>query len=329
MSEIVPERTASPFHKGEMEIQERVGIRDKMEMFGPRMIQNYMSGAHRDFFKTLPFVLAGTVDGHGLPWASMLVGNAGFAYAPDPRLLSISANPLFGDPLSENLKVGAQIGMLGIDLSSRRRIRVNGRIQQTTSSNFDIRVAQSFRNCPQYIQARQVEILPLIDAPDTKQRLHQSSTLGDVEQQVILRADTFFMATTYSENQDDPSHGVDVSHRGGKPGFVRVDDDHNFIFPDFGGNRIFNSLGNILLNPRAGFLFPNFETGDLLYLSGRAEIIWEGKELDAFVGAERLVRCAVEKVIYVEESLPLRFNFESFSPVLENTGSWQQASETY
>src|SRR3546814_14766932 len=68
--------------------------------------------------------------------------------------------------------------------------------------------------------------------------------------------------------------GADVSHRGGRPGFVRVTEDDGrsvLTIPDFSGNQFFNTLGNIAINPRAGLLFVDFATGDLLTLTGRSE----------------------------------------------------------
>jgi ferredoxin-NADP reductase len=118
-----------------------------------------------------------------------------------------------------------------------------------------------------------------------------------------------------------------VSHRGGKPGFVRIESDRSFVFPDFAGNNHFNTLGNIQLNPKAGILFIDFETGDLVYMTGVADVIWKGEEVRAFAGAERLIRYQAEEVIRVEGNLPLRFGFGDYSPMLARTGDWTEARE--
>ena len=107
---------------------------------------------------------------------------------------------------------------------------------------------------------------------------------------------------------------------------VKVEDERSFVFPDFSGNFHFNTVGNILLNPKAGFLFVEFETGDLVYLTGGAEIVWDGGTVEAFRGAQRLIRFSADEVVRVERSLPLRFTFDEYSPLLENTGSWTQAA---
>lgn len=122
--------------------------------------------------------------------------------------------------------------------------------------------------------------------------------------------------------------GADASHRGGRPGFVRVEDDRTLIFPDFTGNFHFNTVGNILLNPNAGFLFINFETRDLFYLTGHADIIWEGEAVNAFTGAERLIRIHINESRRVRASLPIQFTFGEYSPFLQNSGSWEQVQAT-
>ena len=131
-----------------------------------------------------------------------------------------------------------------------------------------------------------------------------------------------FIATAFLAGPDTASRGADVSHRGGKPGFVRVEDDRTFVFPDFQGNLQFNTIGNILQNPKAGFLFVDFDNGDLVYMTGQAEIDWDSEEIAAFAGAERLIRFRAEKVIRVEGSLPLRSHFGEYWPLLKRTGSW-------
>jgi hypothetical protein len=141
---------------------------------------------------------------------------------------------------------------------------------------------------------------------------------------MIVAADTLFIATAYAGDSDQAgaAGGVDVSHRGGKPGFVRVDADGTLSMPDFVGNSFFNTLGNIAVNPRAGLLFIDFDSGDLLYLAVTAEIVWDGPEVKAFEGAQRLLRFKVRSMKRVEASLPLRWGPAELSPVLQATGAW-------
>jgi hypothetical protein len=317
----------SPFHAGEQQVQERLGVRDMIEGFARQVIRDHMPEQHRAFYAELPFVLLGALNSQGRPWASLLAGRPGFMTSPDPKQLAISARPLFGDPIGEALKAGAQVGLLGIELETRRRNRMAGRINSLEAEGFTIAVDQAFGNCPQYIQARAVQLLPEIDEAPQRRSVSRSDRFDPRSRALIERSDTLFIATAYAEDKAAVSQGVDVSHRGGKPGFVRVEDERHFLFPDFSGNNHFNTLGNIQLNPKAGFLFVDFERGDLLYMTGEAEIVWEGEELRAFAGAERLIRFRAEEVIRVEESLPLRFDFGTYSPMLEHTGSWDQARQ--
>ncbi|MEO0377962.1 MAG: pyridoxamine 5'-phosphate oxidase family protein [Cyanobacteria bacterium P01_A01_bin.17] len=170
--------------------------------------------------------------------------------------------------------------------------------------------------------------MPSFDCPDQKRQVKRGNHLDSATQQLINQADTLFVATTYTTDEDRPSLGADASHRGGKPGFVHVEDDRTFILPDFSGNLFYNTVGNILLTAKAGFLFIDFETNDLVYLTGRAEVISEGERLKAFVGAERLIRFHTEEWLRVADSLPLRFRFGEYSPSLQRTGSWEQVEET-
>jgi predicted pyridoxine 5'-phosphate oxidase superfamily flavin-nucleotide-binding protein len=136
--------------------------------------------------------------------------------------------------------------------------------------------------------------------------------------EMIESADTFFIATAYRGNIEsgERPHGADVSHRGGNPGFVRLGDEHTLTVPDFIGNSYFNTIGNLLLEPRAGLLFIDFAAGDLLYLAADADVVFAGEELRAFAGAERLLRFRVREALRVERSLPLRWSEAELSPFL-------------
>lgn len=305
------------FHEGECAAQERVGVREKMRAVGKHAIRNFMPDQHRELFTKLPFIIVGTVDERGQPWASVLANPPGFIASPSPHELMIYARPLRADPLIDTLVCNARIGLLGIEPHTRRRNRMNGVIESITDDGFRVRVHQSFGNCPKYIQARKPEY---VSSSEVAEVFHADGLGDEAAQRLIRQADTFFIATAYPANQRDAdasAHGVDVSHRGGKPGFVRVDDDRYLTVPDYAGNQYFNTIGNLIVNPRAGLLFIDFETGDLLYLAVEAEIIWEGEPLKAFEGAQRLLRFRVGEVRLVKASLPLRWSPVQVSPFLE------------
>lgn len=190
-----------------------------------------------------------------------------------------------------------------------------------TDHGFEVDIAQSFGNCPQYIQARQAHYVMREREPVTVAR---SRGLDPLARDIITRADTLFIASAHPDAESSAvrSEGVDVSHRGGKPGFVRVDADGTLTVPDFSGNFFFNTLGNLAINPRAGLLFADFASGDLLHVAGTAEIVWDGPQVEAFAGAERLVMFRVLEVLRQKRAMPLAWSAAQLSPLLATTGNW-------
>lgn len=312
------------FHPGECLVQARAGMRDRMAAIGEQVIRTFMPEQHRTFFAQLPFVMVGSMDAQGQPWASILANPPGFISSPDARHLLIRARPAVADPLHGALATGAPIALLGLEQHTRRRNRMNGIVERIDDDGLLVGVQQSFGNCPKYIQARQVEYWDI----ESTGTVHSTTALNELTRQIIARADTLFIATAHPgfHHGTTRSHGVDVSHRGGRPGFVRADSDDTLTLPDFAGNRFFNTLGNIMLNPRAGLLFIDFETSNLLYIAADAQIVFDSPELDAFAGAERLLRFKIRHVRHVVASLPLRWGGEvQISPFLANTGNWMTA----
>ncbi|MYM36405.1 2Fe-2S iron-sulfur cluster binding domain-containing protein [Duganella sp. FT94W] len=312
---------ASTFHAGELAIQERVGVREQMAG-AAAYIRDHMPDQHREFYHSLPFFFLGALDASGQPWATMLAADAGFIVTPDARTLDIRGGLLAGDPLQGQLRAGAHIGGLGLEPSTRRRNRVNGEIVAADEGALRVAVTQSFGNCPQYIQHRQHTPAP---TDGREVQVLRGATLSAVDRELIARADTFFIASANMAADAGRGRGVDVSHRGGRPGFVRVDDDHTLTAPEFVGNYFFNTMGNLLNNPRAGLLFIDFENGDLLHIAVEGEIIWDGPQLRAFAGAEKLLRFHVREVVRNVGALPFRWTPPQ--PAMQNarTGSWAEA----
>ncbi|MEQ6289919.1 pyridoxamine 5'-phosphate oxidase family protein [Vogesella sp. GCM10023246] len=311
--------STSPWHRGEQLLQQRLGVSSQMAAVGQRVIRDYMPEQHRQFYAQLPFLLLGAVDAAGWPWAGVLEGAPGFVQSPDPRLLTIAAQPGRDDPLHTCLSPGAPVGLLGIELPTRRRNRMNGRLQACTGAGLTVAVEQSFGNCPKYIQQRDVCVVPRPAGPAAPAEQH--GALDVAARQLIASADTLFVASSFPGDASQPAASVDVSHRGGKPGFVRVDG-NRLTIPDFSGNRFFNTLGNLLLNPRAGLLFIDFANGDLLQLTGRTEIIWHDERIAAFAGCERAWHFTVEQMWRRRGALALRGLPPQLSPSLQHTGTW-------
>ena len=316
---------ATPFHSGERAIQERLGVRAQIEAFARQVVRPHMPEQHREFYQNLPFLVAAARDSGGRPWATLLAGTPGFVSTPDARSLEIAARPVSGDALADSFSPGADVGLLGIEFATRRRNRVNGRIVPTTQTGVRIAVDQSFGNCPQYIQTRSIEPRQFAVA-QTAAGVERTETLTDEIVAFIEHADTFFISSRTNRFSARASSGIDASHRGGRPGFVRAGADGVLSFPDFSGNRLFNTLGNIADDGRVGMLFADFDAGDLLLLTGRASIVWDGDRLDGFAGAQRLVDVKPAEFVLARSALPLAGRLIEQSPKLAATGTWQQGA---
>lgn len=267
----------TPWHEGERRAQAIVGSAP-----GGAGVRAFMPDQHREFFAQLPFLVVATLDETGAPAATLLTGRAGFIQSPDPTSLAIAATR--DDPAGQRLTPGAPVGLLGIQPHTRRRNRANGRVMAAGPDGLIIEVLQSFGNCPQYIHPREVR-------SDRRARTDALTFEGldALARRQIAVADTFFVATTSGAGVENG--GVDISHRGGPPGFVHV---HGEVLeiPDYRGNRYFNTLGNLLLEPRTALLFVDFARGEMLQLQGRAEVAWDDTALE---GAERTWRFTVER----------------------------------
>jgi predicted pyridoxine 5'-phosphate oxidase superfamily flavin-nucleotide-binding protein len=271
-----------PFHPGERLAQRRAGGGSRGGAIRARMPDQ-----HRAFFEALPFVMVASTQ-HGAPVAALWTGVPGFVAAPDPETLRIQIALDPSDPATPAFTAGAPFGLLGIELATRRRNRANGVVTSAGAGEVVVAIHQSFGNCPQYILPRDAHpVAPGAAAPEPPERL---ARLDDGARAAITRADTCFVATSAATGE--ATGGVDVSHRGGPPGFVRVDGDVLTI-PDYQGNRYFNTLGNLVSEPRAALVFVDFARGDLLHVQGTTEIQWDGPEVRALEGAERLWRVHV------------------------------------
>lgn len=313
-----------PFHAGEQALQQRAGVRERLAEVGPLMLRDHMPAPHRELFGRLPFVLVGSVDASGQPHASLLAGPPGFVRTPDATTLAIDAQPHEADPLAAALRVGVSLGVLGIEPHTRRRNRMNGVVSAVHAGGFAIRVQQSFGNCPKYIQAREARWR----TAEGSVRVVDAGTLDAAGIALVQSADTYFIASSVPPGRLGCSlaDGVDVSHRGGRPGFVRVDSDvdggHALMVPDFSGNNLFNTLGNLSVHPLAGLLFVDYDSGSTMQLSVDTEIVWDGPDVAAFAGAQRLLRHRVRAMRRIDGAPALRWGPAQRSPFLQATGRW-------
>ena len=301
-------------------MQRRLGVAEQLERSGSRTIRDFMPDQHREFYRQLPFLLVGAVDSSGAPWATLLSGEPGFVTSPDARTLRIAARPDAGDPVGAALAAGSPVGMLGIELHTRRRNRVNGAVTALDQAGFTVSVGHAFGNCPQYIQTRAL-------APIGRSRAQSPGPIeraGGLDADAaanIAAADTFFVTSYVDVDGEQSRRAVDTSHRGGRPGFIRIDG-NVLTIPDFAGNQYFNTLGNLLLNPRAGLLFVNFSEGSLVWIAATAQILHDGRAVDAYPGAQRVLQLTVHALWTARRRLPLHSQDGEASPFLAGTGIW-------
>jgi hypothetical protein len=269
----------SSFHEGELAVQHRAG-ESHNAILNSRLITPSITPQALPFVAKQPWAILGGLDAGGLLWCSALVGETGFI---DPRpegtevrfdLRRAPVHPT--NPLLATLTTGWALGGLFIDLASRRRLRVNGKVEGISKETLHLTVEESFPNCPKFIQKRTFNGVQGEPAAGLEPR--QGQVLGEDERIWIQAADTLFLATMH------PERGADASHRGGKPGFVNVLDDVTLRLPDYPGNSLFQSFGNLEVDARMGMLIPSFATGTLLHLSGTARVLWDAEDLEGRTG---------------------------------------------
>jgi uncharacterized protein len=253
------------FHAGELAVQRRAGTREEAERLSPMLEPAELRGGIVAFLADRTFAVITARDADGRLWSSPLTGPAGFLEAVTPTTLSIHARLPEGDPL-HGLPAGQQAGLVVVEFATRRRVRVNGTLTTAGGGALAIDVEQAYGNCPQYIHQR------VLAPGDPGQRdlgdMRRDAELSPADAELVSGADTFFLGTT------NPERGSDTSHRGGTPGFVRVDGGRVW-WPDYPGNNLFNSFGNLAVDPEASLLFFDFPTGRTLQLSGTAEVHWD------------------------------------------------------
>ncbi|ORV45851.1 pyridoxamine 5'-phosphate oxidase family protein [Mycobacterium conspicuum] len=277
--------SATGFHEGELATQRRAGVEADAKRLESMLDPGPLSAGATKFLAAQTFAAITARDREGALWTSPLSAGAGFLRGED-RLLRIAAVPRAGDPLYR-LPVGQQIGLIAVDFDARRRMRINGTLVDGDDAGLRVHIDQAYGNCPRYIHRRDPM---LAAAPSTAAR--RGAQLEPADAAMIAASDTFFLGTTH------PLRGGDASHRGGPAGFVRVSGPHRLWWPDYPGNNMFNSFGNLAVDDEAALLFVDFATGATLQISGTAEVQWSARAAsgdDGGVG--RHVTFSVDSVV--------------------------------
>jgi predicted pyridoxine 5'-phosphate oxidase superfamily flavin-nucleotide-binding protein len=250
----------SPFHDGELDVQTRAGEREMAATVG-EMIGDAIPIGGRAFLANQRLLAVSGTDATGRLWASVWSGAPGFATSsPDGRGVTIVRDAT--DPIVP--RVGEPLGLLAIELATRRRLRINGMITRLDDATLELEVAEAFPNCPKYITRRELRT-----ATPRGAIVDGDGALDADRIATIARADTAFVASRH------PTRGADASHRGGPVGFIQVVDATTLRIPDYAGNSMFQTLGNFTIDPAAGLAILDFERGRLLQLSGRARVVFE------------------------------------------------------
>lgn len=293
-----------PYHEGEREVQAKAGVRRQAGgMAGS--IDDALPPVATEFLAAQAMAFLSSIDSEGRVWASLVSGAPGFIQVLSDTRVRIGTLPTPGDPLGENLKANPLLGMIALEPQTRRRLRLNG-VATLRTDSIELKTEEVWGNCPSYIQRRSGAILPA-EARRPVESL-RSQSLTEDQQRWIGRSDTFYIATAH------PDSGADASHRGGMPGFVQVAGPDRLLFPDYAGNNMFQTLGNIAVNPRSGLIFLDHEQGHTLQMTGRARILWDEALAARVPGARRLVEFQIDEVIETRNATPLRWQLQDYSP---------------
>ena len=292
---------AHRYHPGEAEAQLRAGLRDQAES-SRGAIAATIPAVAAEFLTQQRVVFLGAADAEGRTWATALSGPAGFVGADAEDRLRVSARPAAGDPLADVLTRPTQVGMIALEPATRRRMRLNG-LMRPDGDGLSVSLQQVYANCPKYIQKRTVD--DAREDPPPRPAATTTTVLTESQQRWISAADTFFIASRSGAGD------ADCSHRGGNPGFVQVLDETGIRFPDYVGNAMLMTLGNLLEEPRVGLLLVDWSSGDLLHLSGSATIDWS-PSVD-LPGSHRTVTFRLDTAVEQPQALPLRWSAPSYS----------------
>lgn len=300
------------FHEHEQALQQRLGKKSMMDKVGKNFIRPFMPQQHCEFFAELQYVFIGVIDSQLKPWAHILYHSTSLIKVMDDRHLQINISEMPRSQLPP-LKSGTDLGLLGINLSNKRRNRVTGTIVEVTQTSFSIEIKQSFGNCAKYIQPRALIPRHLSGETATGQKVTEFNVFNKSIQTLIQQADTFFVASYYFNQSilskaELASNGADVSHRGGEPGFVHIDNSTQLTIPDYVGNNFFNTLGNIQGTGKAGLMFIDFKNSHILTMTGKASILPNPPNLARYADAKRLWQFNLEQAYFSANALPFYFN---------------------
>jgi hypothetical protein len=254
------------YHAGEIAVQERTGERAIAERRGSMIGERLVDGA-RAFVAEQELVAVAAIGPDDALVASVWCGDRGFLRSDEAgeRVAVIAKldRTLGVDPVRSLLGSDVPFGMLVMDLETRRRLRINGTVDRFTEAGLSVRVGEVFGNCPKYIQRRRRTDIDPVDGPALPP-VESGKVIDAARRAFIERIDTAFVGSIHARR------GLDISHRGGKPGFIVVAEERVLRIPDYPGNAMYLTLGNFEVDPRAAIALVDFERRRVLSITGRA-----------------------------------------------------------
>jgi uncharacterized protein len=296
------------FHEGERAVQAQAG-ETAIANRNAAMLSDTVVGGARPFIAQQFMVVLGSSDAAGAVWASVVFGKPGFLHTDDGSAIAMDVpqdERDDADPVWDNMAANPEVGMLFIELGSRRRYRVNGAVRRFDADGAEVAIREAYPNCPKYIQRR---ALRRLGAPRLPGQAAGGTVLRGAVEQIVRQADTLFVASRHAAG------GADVSHRGGRAGFVEVVDDRTLRLPDFRGNSLFNTLGNLTLDGRAGLCIPDFEHGQVLQLTGTATVLLDQEDPEGRTGGTgRFLEFSIARWILRDTPQPMAWDYVDASP---------------
>ncbi|RMZ87827.1 hypothetical protein DV736_g4947, partial [Chaetothyriales sp. CBS 134916] len=318
---------AQEWHEGENRIHELTGIRRDGNPNAP-----FLTPRAANMVQRYSLLALGTLDEDDNIWCTVWGGQPPFMKPLAQSILAISTRvdashdpvvqALFkGKDEGEVIKTsdpGPMIGGLSIHLEVRGRVKLYGRMIAGALSASDgqgeapnhgksgevqlvVRIDQSLGNCPKYLNKK------FISSHEPSSKLSSTATHLTAEAiGVIRQADLFFVASAHAHED------MDCNHRGGPPGFIRVYQPQDslaptqIVWPEYSGNNLYQTLGNLIVTPKAGIVVPNFDTGDVLYLTGEAQVLVGADAARVIAKSKLAVSFTVTAARLVENGLPFR-----------------------
>jgi hypothetical protein len=299
-----------PYHEGEVSVQERTGEQDAALRHAAGISAGIVPATRAFLARQRLLALSTTGDDEQL-WTSVWCGEPGFVRsADDGRVVNILRTVMTesaDDPVPRRLAVGRPVGMLAIELASRRRLRINGTIERITDEKIDVLVRESVGNCPKYIQRREPQEAAALEIRTTSA---YGREIDEARRRIVERADTAFVGSLH------PEQGADTSHRGGARGFIKVVNDRTLRIPDYPGNSMFMTLGNFAADARAALAIVDFNHNFVVSLSGTVRMEFDVEEDPAHPagGTGRYWNFAVREWVQFELPTTVRWQLIDASP---------------